>query len=111
MGWGLRLGWAERWRKGQKVGMDPLERPKIIQGPLIDASEMHCPGGHLVIPLLLGMLPAQPHPPQINGCFSTQETTSCGHIIRPSPFKILKHLLKPAGGVQQAEVGFCSRRD
>lgn len=59
-----------------------MRKNKITQGPLINASETHSPRGHLVIPLLPGMSPAQPHPSQINGCLSTQETTSCGHIVQ-----------------------------
>lgn len=101
MGWGLRLGVSREMEEGTKGGKGSIGETKIIQGPLIDASEMHSPGGHRVIALLLGMLPARPHPSQINGCFSTQETTSCGHIVQPSQFKRLKHLLKPAGEFNQ----------
>lgn len=101
MGWGLRLGMSREMEEGTKSGNGSIGKTKIIQGPLIDASEMHSPGGHRVIPLLLGMLPAWPHPSQINGCFSTQETTSCGHTVQSSQFKRLKHLLKAAGEFNQ----------
>lgn len=67
-----------------KDGNGSIGKIKIVWGPLIDASEMHSPRGHLVIPLLLGKLPAQPHPSQINGCLSTQETTSYGNIVQPN---------------------------
>lgn len=78
---GLGLGMGREMELGAKAGNGLIGKTKIIRGPLIDASEMHSLGGHLVIPLLLGMLPAQPHPSQINGCLSTQETTSCGHTL------------------------------
>lgn len=92
---------SREMEEGTKGGKGSTGKTKIIQGPLMDAPEMHSPGGHRVTALLLGMLPARPHPSQINGRFSTQETTSCGHVVQPSQFKRLKHLLKPAGEFNQ----------
>lgn len=89
MGRGIDLGCERRWEgggvevamgaeleEGAKDRNDDTGKTKIAQGPLIDASVMYSCRGHLVIPQLLGMSPAQPHPSQINGCLSTLETTS-----------------------------------
>lgn len=53
-----------------EMGGNTLERPKLFRD--FDAPERLLPEVIPVIPLLLGMLPAQPHPSQINGCLSTQ---------------------------------------
>lgn len=69
---------------GNRDGGRGVSRKDQNYSGMFDASEMCYPRGHLVISPLLGALPAQPHPSQINGCLSTQETTSFGHTVQPN---------------------------
>lgn len=81
---GLGIGCGLRLEMSTEMEEGAINQKDQNYSGMFDASEMHSPRGHLVISLLLGMLPAQPHPSQINGCLRTQETTSCGHTVQPN---------------------------